>query len=292
LVQACPAPTPTPTPAPTPEESPSCSCDASKLTDGSEECTDKELFVWGDELRDPQPVEGNWAVQQSTAFATGGCMAYVRTNGGTCNDFCAAQDQVCTRGMDDAHHQSDWLFGNDETKCSIFPGGHSRKTQDDAGCNQKWQTQFCACGCSVPSRIFLDNCDVLQDHGPFRACNVGFANPANPVDTARDPVDMIFVIRDSLGNSCGVLGTDDNGNLLVSTVGCAQSQFITPEYVVPGGLKVVSFQTSFKFQVKFLGPQAAVPVTFEAKLGKFEAKPGKNYRIELSATSNLISATF
>lgn len=283
LVQACSAPTPTPTPVPTPEESPSCSCDASKFTDGSEECADKELFVWGDQLRDPQPVEGNWAVQQSTDFATGGCMAYVRTNGGTCNDFCAAQDQVCTRGMDDAHHQSAWLFGNEETKCSIFPEGHSRKTEDDAGCNQKWLTQFCACGCSVPTRIFLDNCEGSEDHGPFRACNVGFANPANPFDTARDTVDMIFT-----GHSCGVLGTDDNGNLLVSTVGCDQSQFITPQYVVPGGLKVVSFQPSFKFQVKFLGPtdvrqEAAVPVTFEAK-------PGKNYRIELSATSNLISA--
>jgi len=139
--------------------------------------------------------------------------------------------------------------------------------------------------CPTPTHIFLEKCESSedQDHTRMTACNAGFANPADPEDTARDPVDMIFTT-----DSCVKLGTDDTGNLKVSTVGCDGPQLITPQYVDPAGVKSISFPQSFRFQFNILGPryvlqEAAEPV-------EFEVRAGKNYWIELSATSNLISA--
>jgi len=57
----------------------------------------------------------------------------------------------CVGGMDDAHHQNldlnAWQHdaGFPATKCTLFPGGHSRKKLDENGCKQNWKTQICAC---------------------------------------------------------------------------------------------------------------------------------------------------
>jgi len=84
------------------------------------------------------------------------CVAYAKTKGRTCKQWCKdVQNMECTRGMDDAHHQtrqlSKWLITEGYKMdsryggCTLLPSGHSRKVETDNGCNQGWGTQICAC---------------------------------------------------------------------------------------------------------------------------------------------------
>jgi len=84
------------------------------------------------------------------------CVAYAKTGGRTCKQWCKdVQNMECTRGMDDAQHQtrqlSQWLMKKGYKMdsryggCTLLPSGHSRKVETDNGCNQGWGTQICAC---------------------------------------------------------------------------------------------------------------------------------------------------
>jgi len=295
LVEPCPTPAPTP-PTPPPPAPPTCTCQASNKF-ASEVCSDKELFVWQGNLKTPHPVVGNWYSQDAEEFASGSCMAYVRTEGGTCAEYCEDQGLVCTRGMDDAHWQSNWLFGNDGTRCSIYPGGHSRQSLGDAGCNQRWHTQFCTCGCKDPSRVFLDTqaCAVstetegsteaggstAAEDSMFKACNVGFSNPEDSSDTTRDAVDMVFK-----SGECVKFGADDGGYLLVSTVGCVGDEYIHPSYEASDGSeKELAFPQDFTFQVRING----VMLVDSNEPTSFSLPMGENFQIEILATTNIVT---
>jgi len=283
LVQPCPDPDPSPTPTPTPP--PSCSCNRDAFPKGTEECTNQDLWLWGDELKDPAAT-GDWTVQNANDFSSGTCLAYVVTKGGDCAQFCEQQGLVCTRGMDDAHYQSSWLSENEGTRCSIFPGGHDRKSVEDSGCNQKWQTQFCSCGCPDARQLFLDNCEATW---PFeKACNVGFANPKESSDTTRDNLDLVFHVN----TDCVSLGVDDNGFLLASTSSstgsCDNHQYIYPELVAADGNKEVVFPSTFVFQVEFIGSTRA-PETMTGALSAITVELNTEYKIKLLATQNVIS---
>jgi hypothetical protein len=131
-----------------------------------EDCTNKDMFI----LRtsnigaafvaptyapDQYGTDENWMTKKvQESDWKGACVAYVKTGlikGGTCKHFCKSNGMKCVQGMDDAHHQtgglSKWLSteGYKATDCTLLPGGHSRQSKADNGCNQQWGTQMCAC---------------------------------------------------------------------------------------------------------------------------------------------------
>jgi len=130
-----------------------------------EDCRLTDHHVWKGELREvgiapsyaanTYGSDNHWLTKQAMASDTGpfpgACVAYIRTAGKTCKQWCADADMKCVGGMDDAHHQNLDLnaWQNDAgfpaTKCTLFPGGHSRKKLDENGCKQNWKTQICAC---------------------------------------------------------------------------------------------------------------------------------------------------
>merc|ERR1712113_275437 len=294
LVDPCTDPTPAPTSTSAP--GPVCSCDLSSLSGNDEECTSANpLYVWTGAYPDG---EWNTAPDASSAtfdesltandFAAGGvCSAYKNTGGGTCDQFCKALpgDLQCVRGMDDSHYQSTWLKANEGTRCGLLPSGHERDPVEKAGCIQTWQTQYCVCGCIAPSPITLGVC--TGSTGTFKACNVGYANPEEKEDLISDPLDMTF----SSSHSCVTLGLNNN-KLLVSTMGCAYAVTITPEYVVQGGGKTLSFGTTdqykFQFSLNILNaPEWNQPTQTQTYAQMFAA--GKNYEVEVLANANIIS---
>lgn len=133
------------------------------------DCTNKDMFEWKGGVHDNAVwpnysalVYGDgpkWKTFDAAVVANGwsaACVAYTRTGGQSCKDWCSkAQGMTCVRGMDDAHHQtkalSEWLQKEDyklDQKyggCTIVPSGHARKSMDENGCLQTWQTQICAC---------------------------------------------------------------------------------------------------------------------------------------------------
>jgi len=133
------------------------------------DCTNKDFFEFQGNVSgkyvDPSyspSVYGNdenWRTFNSQSEEegwTGSCVAYAKTGGRTCTQWCEdVQGMTCTRGMDDAHHQtrqlSQWLttegyqMDSRYGGCTLLPSGHSRKSQTDNGCNQGWGTQICAC---------------------------------------------------------------------------------------------------------------------------------------------------
>jgi len=256
--------------------------------------------VWKGGLKTPHPVVGNWYAQDAEEFSSGSCMAYVTTNGGTCAAYCADIGLTCTRGMDDAHHQSNWLFGNDETRCSIYPGGHDRQVEADAGCHQRWKTQFCACCCADPSHLFLDECASTQD-GEFKACNVAFSNPRDASDTTRDAVDLVFKATHCVKNAqtgvkecekrpCVKFGADDSGDLLVSTTACEDDKLtITPSFELDDEHKTICFPNEFKFHVHIVHSTHG-GVLEQTAPKEFEVGKG-NYKIEILATPNLVTSS-
>lgn len=116
-----------------------------------EDCSGKEVWHWqGGQGQDFDIDE--WTQEGYDSWGgTGTCVAYARTNGGTCKEFCANAGKTCHRGQDDAHHQwqklSYYLSGQGKagTKCTAYDEGHDRQTEAENGCLQKWQTQLCAC---------------------------------------------------------------------------------------------------------------------------------------------------
>jgi len=82
------------------------------------------------------------------------CVAYVETDGKTCEQWCDERKMTCVAGMDDAHDQTDDLYnwlqteGYPKTHCTLVPAGHTRQSTDNNGCNQKWGTQICSCTAS------------------------------------------------------------------------------------------------------------------------------------------------
>jgi len=140
---------------------PSCTDENGERYKGKfEDCTHKDFFVWKGDVREEftsptysgRGSDGHWST--IPVNRTGGwqahCVAYVKTKGGTCNEWCDAKGLVCQKGMDDAHHQtadlSTWL-GDAATDCSLSPVSAARPEvdQSDNGCNAKWDTQVCAC---------------------------------------------------------------------------------------------------------------------------------------------------
>jgi len=125
----------------------------------AEDCSDKDMWYWlkghkdkptienGDFKKDANGEYVEWKVMDPEQFAMNAqVVTYARTNGKTCSQWCRAVHKLpCVRGMDDAHHQSTNLKGAKSTQCSVWPKGHSRKTVKNAGCEQTWATQMCAC---------------------------------------------------------------------------------------------------------------------------------------------------
>lgn len=135
----------------------SISSQCSGMTDGmsigsnEEDCTGADKWMWlgsqaGTHLSAGYDADTHWIKQSALVFApTATCTAYAQTQGQTCSSWCHARGMTCVRGMDDAHHQvGDPVLSG--SKCTLFPTGHSRQIQDNAGCEQTWQTQLCACG--------------------------------------------------------------------------------------------------------------------------------------------------
>lgn len=152
-----------------------------KLSRGETDCTNKDIFEFlgnvSDKYQEPtysadEYGEDKWwktfdsALPQTKGSPaekgwSGSCMAYVRTGGGTCKDWCKKQKMTCVKAMDDAHHQTakltEWLTTKGYTKntfgagsktqpgCTILPEGHKRQSEEDNGCKQRWGTQMCAC---------------------------------------------------------------------------------------------------------------------------------------------------
>lgn len=118
--------------------------------DADHDCTGKDMWKW-----DGGHVGFNsadWTTESYEAWGgSGTCVAYAKTSGTTCKDYCQKFGRTCQRGMDDAHHQVDklnyWLGGEGKsgTMCTIYGGGHQRQTTAENGCLQKWGTQVCAC---------------------------------------------------------------------------------------------------------------------------------------------------
>lgn len=126
-----------------------------------EDCTNKDLFILKKNTKgfvaptfkpDQYGSDALWATEKvQDSDWKGTCVAYVATGGGTCKTFCESNGMKCVRAMDDAHHQtaglSKWLKtgGYKPTDCTLLPSGHSRQSQKENGCNQKWGTQMCTC---------------------------------------------------------------------------------------------------------------------------------------------------
>lgn len=137
-----------------------------------EDCTHKDYWVWKGVLGNGprrrrgyvnptfSPTvygdDGKWtsATDMSNAVFPSSCTAYVATQQSgkiTCDQFCTAAGMTCTGGMDDAHWQRSnirqWMSDNglEQTNCTLYPGGHGRKTTADNGCLQDWTTKICAC---------------------------------------------------------------------------------------------------------------------------------------------------
>jgi len=179
LIKPCPPPPTTttttfePRPEPNntvnPEELSKCSWTPTGALKMIKDCTNRDMYefklgvfekfvkptyepdVYGQDAHwrtfDTQRVGEGW---------TGSCVAYARTAGKTCGEWCeTAQNMTCVRGMDDAHHQTkdltQWLSTKGYTAkgryggCTIMPAGHERKTTEHNGCDQRWFTQICAC---------------------------------------------------------------------------------------------------------------------------------------------------
>jgi len=135
------------------------------------DCTGKDMFEFKGGVKDPYvdpsydpSVYGDGPKWRTFSTAreengwTGACVAYVQSKGETCDTWCQrTQNMTCVRGMDDAHHQtsklSKWMKdeGGYEMEekhggCTILPSGHTRKgSLENKGCDQRWQTQICAC---------------------------------------------------------------------------------------------------------------------------------------------------
>jgi len=130
-----------------------------------EECSYGDHHVWKGDIQEFTPptysptIYGSddmWTTGPGLGHETlgkwaGACVAYVKTGGRTCTQWCAMQEMHCVGGMDDAHHQRDPLnkwqaeAGFPNTKCTLFEKGHTRQTTENNGCEQKWKTQVCAC---------------------------------------------------------------------------------------------------------------------------------------------------
>jgi len=172
LVGACQKPTkvPTTTPEaltepptrPPPEVDPPAGC-VQFGVDVLEDCTNKAMFEWlnghasyvAPTYNPSQYAEDtNWKtfeIQGTSSPWKGTCVAYVRTGGKSCSQWCATKDLTCVMGMDDAHTQtgqlSNWLDteGYPSTDCTTNPSDHGRQSTENGGCDQKWTTQMCAC---------------------------------------------------------------------------------------------------------------------------------------------------
>jgi len=172
LVGACQKPTkvPTTTPEaltepptrPPPEVDPPAGC-VQFGADVLEDCTNKAMFEWlnghasyvAPTYNPSQYAEDtNWKtfeIQGTSSPWKGTCVAYVRTDGKSCSQWCATKELTCVMGMDDAHTQtgrlSAWLDteGYPSTDCTTNPSDHGRQSTENGGCDQKWTTQMCAC---------------------------------------------------------------------------------------------------------------------------------------------------
>lgn len=155
------------------------------------DCTGRALWMWeGDitEYQSPFPADtttvdsqdpnnpcsnevlanGKWKVLNAEDWAfSAPLVQYAITRGKTCSQYCQGKDMVCMRGMDDAHHQRIRLEkrceeGGAHTRCSVWPGGHSRQSEQNSGCDQTWYSQICACAHPVEESIVTGTFPELQ----------------------------------------------------------------------------------------------------------------------------------
>lgn len=155
------------------------------------DCTGQALWMWeggSTEYQSPFPADsttvdaedpnnpcsnevlanGKWKVLDAEAWAfSAPLVQYAITGGKTCSEYCQGKDMVCVRGMDDAHHQRIRLEkpceeGGAHSRCSVWPGGHSRQSQQNSGCDQKWYSQICACAHPVEENIVTGTFPELQ----------------------------------------------------------------------------------------------------------------------------------
>lgn len=128
-----------------------------------EDCTNKAMFEWkkgGSGYVAPSynpslyAEDENWKtfeIQGTSSPWKGTCVAYVKTGGQSCSQWCGSKGLNCVKAMDDAHTQtgplSAWLLtgGYPKTDCTTNPSGHGRQSQENNGCDQEWATQMCAC---------------------------------------------------------------------------------------------------------------------------------------------------
>jgi len=280
-----------------------------------EDCTNKPIWLWlggHREIADESNMH-LWVKQSASEFSSGSSVRYTSTRGGSCKAACAKDGLECVRGMDDAHHQSKFAekyLHEEKSRCTLWPAGHNRKTQDEAGCLQNWGTQMCACAGTktLPMNNVCTKGEEEDDTIRFRACQVSNSNPNDPYDTTH-PTD--FLLRaDPLAKVD--VEVNDKGNFEISS---DDSTIITPGFTVEGGPKTgrqLVLPPSFRFHVKPILSQSqtftiversalvqpdlqslvisttpTAPIEFTLP-PKFKVN-GDNVEIEMSATANIVN---
>jgi len=136
------------------EEPPNCTAfEGANLV---EDCTHKDFFVWngsedGFVVPSYNPMyhrygsDENWTtVKVQEGVWQSSCVAYVNTDGQSCDAWCGALGLQCEAAMNDAHNQrealSAWLVAQYSvaTNCTLYPA-------DPQGCSETYGTQICAC---------------------------------------------------------------------------------------------------------------------------------------------------